>query len=179
MAWPKGKPRSPETIKKMSQALRSRPTRPLQERFWEKVEKGDPDDCWDWTASLHSAGYGQIGYDGRPRPAHQVAWFLATGEWPQGDVDHECHNRDATCPGGLACPHRRCVNPAHLRVVPRKMNPRASRLTQPSINAAKTHCVNGHAFDPANTYIRPDGYRDCRVCRAATEARRRAKKGHQ
>ncbi|MBM4645595.1 NUMOD4 motif-containing HNH endonuclease [Prescottella equi] len=32
-------------------------------------------------------------------------------------------------------------------------------------NASKTHCVNGHPFDAANTYVRPDGHRGCRTCR--------------
>lgn len=27
-----------------------------------------------------------------------------------------------------------------------------------------THCIHGHQFDAANTYIRPDGNRDCRQC---------------
>jgi len=30
--------------------------------------------------------------------------------------------------------------------------------------ALQTHCVNGHEFDSANTYIRPSGARDCRAC---------------
>ena len=32
-------------------------------------------------------------------------------------------------------------------------------------NAAKTHCANGHEFTPANTYVRPNGSRDCRACK--------------
>lgn len=31
-------------------------------------------------------------------------------------------------------------------------------------NARKTHCIHGHEFTPANTYIRPDGNRDCKAC---------------
>lgn len=161
---------------KMKQAAALRPRASLAQRFWVKVDKRGPDDCWHWTASLHNAGYGQIGVGSGPRLAHHVVWLLTYGEWPIGDVDHNCHNADAGCPGGM-CLHRRCVNPAHLRLVDRRTNLRASRLTQPSINAAKTHCKNGHPFDTLNTYIRPDGYRDCRICRAATEARRRAKRG--
>lgn len=171
MAWPKGKPRSPETRSKLSQ-----PRVPLAERFWVKVDKRGPDDCWHWTASLHNQGYGQIGMGhGHARLAHHVVWLLTYGQWPSGDVDHDCHNLDPDCPGGVACLHRRCVNPAHLRQVDRRTNLRASRHTQTSINAAKTHCNNGHPFNAQNTYIRPDGYRDCRICRAAAEARRRAK----
>ena len=31
-------------------------------------------------------------------------------------------------------------------------------------NANKTHCKNGHEYTDENTYIRPDGNRDCREC---------------
>ena len=31
----------------------------------------------------------------------------------------------------------------------------------------KTHCVNGHAFDAANTYVNPKGHRICRACKRA------------
>lgn len=27
------------------------------ERFWSKIEKGNPNECWKWTAALH-VGYG-------------------------------------------------------------------------------------------------------------------------
>lgn len=29
----------------------------------------------------------------------------------------------------------------------------------------KTHCPHGHEFNEANTYIRPDGYKECIACR--------------
>lgn len=31
----------------------------------------------------------------------------------------------------------------------------------------KTHCPHGHEFTVENTYIRPDGHKECRICRAA------------
>jgi hypothetical protein len=31
----------------------------------------------------------------------------------------------------------------------------------------KTHCVNGHEFTPENTYVDPNGKRNCRKCRSA------------
>lgn len=38
----------------------------------------------------------------------------------------------------------------------------------------RTHCANGHALTPENTYIHPNGYRRCRACqRERDEARRR------
>jgi len=41
-------------------------------------------------------------------------------------------------------------------------------------NAAKTHCASGHEFTPDNTYVRPNGARDCRVCKRESTARRAA-----
>ena len=88
--------------------MRGRPPRPLAERFWEKVAKAGPDDCWLWTASKTRDGYGQIARDraqGRPLSAHRVAYALAHGLDPLTMevvvVRHKC---DVPA----------CVNPAHL-----------------------------------------------------------------
>jgi len=29
---------------------------------------------------------------------------------------------------------------------------------------AQTHCLHGHEFNAANTYVRPEGWRICRAC---------------
>lgn len=175
MAWPKGKPRSPETLAKMSQARRS-----LSDRYWAKVDKRGPAECWPWTASLTPSGYGQIGVHGqrRPEPAHRVAYALAYGPIPaDAVVDHACHNQDPTCPGG-PCTHRACQNPAHLQLNTQGGNVLAGK-TLSALNAVKTDCPAGHPYDAANTYLRSDGGgRDCRKCRAAAEARRRNRVGN-
>jgi len=89
----------------------SYPARPIEDRFWPKVEKTSG--CWNWTASLNTSGYGQIGSGGqfgRPHLAHRVAYELEVGPIPEGmQVDHLCFNRI-------------CVNPAHLRLVTNKQN---------------------------------------------------------
>lgn len=38
----------------------------------------------------------------------------------------------------------------------------------------KPHCINEHPFDDVNTYIRPDGERNCRRCATERAARKRA-----
>lgn len=43
-------------------------------------------------------------------------------------------------------------------------------------NASKTHCKNGHPFDRANTYVRPNGHRRCRTCQAVWEAKPRMRR---
>lgn len=51
-------------------------------------------------------------------------------------------------------------------------NARDRLLHGTDANARKTHCKRGHAFDDANTRVRPDGSRKCRAC--DREAHRRA-----
>jgi len=67
-------------------------------------------DCWLWTGSKSSAGYGYINVGGKTLKAHRVAYELAFGTIPSGlHVDHTCHTRS-------------CVNPEHLRTVTNKQN---------------------------------------------------------
>lgn len=79
--------------------------RPLAERFWPKVDRRGPHECWPWLAGTDGHRYGAIGAGGkygRVLKAHRVMWELTSGPIPKGmEVLHRCDN-----PG--------CVNPAHL-----------------------------------------------------------------
>lgn len=44
------------------------------------------------------------------------------------------------------------------------------RLTS---NAKKEFCPKGHPYDAVNTYIRPNGWRECRKCRELRKERSR------
>lgn len=94
-----------------------RPSQPLTDRFWAKVDKQGPDDCWVWLACTDGAGYGRINQGGGQNKmvfAHRVSWKLHYGPIPEGMcVLHGCD-----VPG--------CVNPGHLFLGTRTDNMRDS-----------------------------------------------------
>lgn len=105
---------------------------------------------------MNRDGYGRISVGNRNRLVHRVAWELDNGPIPEGlTIDHV---------KARGCRHKTCANVRHLEPVTCKVNVlRGETVT--AANAAKTHCGNGHPFDEANTYWRPDGKgRDCRAC---------------
>jgi hypothetical protein len=75
--------------------------RPLPDRFWEKVDKRDVDECWPWTGTTVSKGYGSIGHEGKTLSAHRVSWELHFDSPGDLHVLHSCDNPP-------------CCNPAHL-----------------------------------------------------------------
>ena len=70
--------------------------------LWERVDKGGPDECWNWQGAKHPSGHGNLKANGRYWRAHRLAWHLAKGPIPAGlEVLHRCDNPA-------------CCNPAHL-----------------------------------------------------------------
>jgi len=55
---------------------------PIEERFWSKVRRLGPEDCWEWLASKKDDGYGQIIYLRKMTGAHRVALLLTGIEIP-------------------------------------------------------------------------------------------------
>lgn len=132
------------------------------ERF-ERLHEKRPDGCWHWTGPLSPAGYGVLDARGR-WIAHRWAYEHFVGPIPDGfDIDHACHNPDPDCPGGDACLHRRCVNPAHLEPATRRENLSRSRHTTVGRPPA-TECAKGHPLEGDNLYFDSDGRRRCRTC---------------
>jgi len=95
--------------------------KPIEQRMEENHTVLD-NGCWEWNLGISQYGYGKVKYQGRTRGAHVVSWYLATGEWPKEELDHLCHSFDPDCIAGVTCPHRRCINPAHLEEVSKVEN---------------------------------------------------------
>jgi hypothetical protein len=145
------------------------------ERLMSRTVAG-PNGCLLYVGTLSKRGYGQIRVDGVLKLAHRAIYELTVGPIPDGmNLDHTCHNRDATCLGGDECAHRRCINVEHLEPVTGSENTRRGKSW--AINGTKTHCAQGHPYDEANTYVF-DGRRHCRTCNnARTAAAKRARRG--
>lgn len=126
----------------------------VQERFWSKVDKRGPDECWPWTGFLESNGYGRVKHKGERTLVHRRAYEFSVGPIPPGlRVDHVCHNQDKECPGGNECQHRHCCNPAHLEPVTNRENVLRGQAGQRW--AESTHCPAGHPRVEANVYHPP------------------------
>ena len=100
----------------------------VEERFWEKIDKTD--ECWLWTASCDSSGYGKFWHEGKLVLAHRFAYAWAYGGIPEGmQVDHTCHVRA-------------CVKVEHLRLASNSENSR--NRSGPHLTGTATGVRNVH-----------------------------------
>lgn len=156
------------------------------DRFWSRVQRAEPEQCWLWLGGKKAAGYGNMAIrrpDGSwtQTPAHRWSYAQMVGPIPAGwEVDHVCRVRA-------------CVNPAHLEAVPVVENRRRRDLGHPfalTRDAApmpevgrpkeakrskadpRTHCLKGHEY-AVTGWAKNGGRRTCAACRAEAAARRR------
>ncbi len=138
------------------------PRMSLADRFWSKVERLGPDECWVWRSPLNRGGYGHFQLDGKTQSAHRVLFRVLGQDIPDGlQVDHICRNRA-------------CVNPAHLRFVTPAVNARENSISFAAINIQKEARPYGHPYSGENLIRRGNG-RWCRAC-ARAEVQRRVRR---
>jgi hypothetical protein len=74
-------------------------------KFWWKVHKREPDECWPWLGGKSAQGYGQFCIKSKPFLTHRLAWMFT---------------HQSAVPDGkrviLKCRNRRCCNPAHIAI---------------------------------------------------------------
>lgn len=122
-------------------------------------------DCWEWTGTKRTNGYGSFYAKNMQTQAHRVMYAWVVGPI-SGDriVHHTCDNKG-------------CVNPDHLALMSHSAH--TSIHHGETHNKYKPHCFKGHLFSDENTIIvyREDGsfrQRKCRKCINAAQRKRRA-----
>lgn len=102
-------------------------------RFWSKVQKNGPDECWPWIAKAKSAGgYGVLKIrTGQNIVASRISAFLEHGAPKEGkNALHSCDNPI-------------CCNPRHLRWGTHKENSadavERNRASKPPLNYKGRH----------------------------------------
>lgn len=136
------------------------------ERFHRLVVVDQDTGCHIWQGTRTRRGpdgYGLFKVTTKTtRIAHRWLWEQTYGPLlRETQLDH------------YVCDNPPCVNLEHLRPATPRQNLLRSRSFV-AVNAAKTHCLRGHPFDAANTYVTPSGKRACRTCKSASDRRRRA-----
>lgn len=99
------------------------PSSSLADRLALKTSKTE--ECWNWTGSKDTNGYGRIRVAGKQMQVHRIAWELEHGSIPDNlVVDHRCRNRG-------------CLRADHLQVVTQKQNTENQSLSKLSTSGVR------------------------------------------
>jgi hypothetical protein len=81
------------------------------EDYWPYVSKLSKTECWMWTGTIHSSGYGTFVLNKQQFQAHRVAYFIAN----PGEIEMKAPaDKTASTFVLHRCDVRPCCNPDHL-----------------------------------------------------------------
>lgn len=142
----------------LSKEIKRRKRKPVEERFFSKVQKTP--ECWLWTGAKDREGYGRFDTE-ETCLAHRFSYLRFVGPIPEGYcIDHICRNTT-------------CVNPQHLRPLTAAENTMISRGVAPRY-ARRDKCAHGHPLMGQNVRLggKNGNSRRCLTCRAAFNKQR-------
>ena len=145
----------------------------LPERFARCVATGEPEECWPWTGGSDRGGYGVVHLYAAPGSgasvkgrAHRVAVALAGVEvGPDDHVHHRCGNP-------------RCVNPAHLAVLPMAAHKAEhhGEKRKPRERGGQGTCSAGHDLSVEGVRQRGGSGLACLACHRERQRERRRRR---
>ena len=124
----------------------------VAEKFWSRVNIGDPASCWEWQGPRDHKGYGRTSIGWKNRLSTHIALELSG------------HVRPGSLYALHTCDNPPCVNPAHLRWGTAKQNTADARSRKRLSGMSKTHCKHGHEYTSENTIFHKEGTRQCGEC---------------
>lgn len=136
--------------------------------------------CWIWQGPVDVFGYGKAKDENhRALSAHLLFYRHHVGPVPGGlELDHTCHTNDLNCPGELGCPHRLCVNPAHLEPVTHAENVARGRKHLRVGDLCRG--IGRHLItQESDIRVKSGGVRVCLACYESNKRRAIAKRSRQ
>jgi hypothetical protein len=128
-------------------------------RLMQRVRPGE-NGCIEVTGFHNADGYANAYHRKWGDFPHRVLMIILHGPIAEGlMVCHRCGNHG-------------CVNPDHLYIGTMKENARDTVNHGRHLEANKTHCIHGHPFDEANTYVCKKGKRHCIECQRKAQRER-------
>lgn len=137
-------------------------SRPVDVRFWEKVNKATLTGCWEWVGAKRYFGHGNFWLNRKNIGSHQASWLINRGPIPKGAcVLHACDNPPCVNPehlflGSLSDNSRDCIRKGRFKPHGRPMNGNSGPITVHLLEDGKSLCGSKRLVD--------SGFRRKRIC---------------